>query len=53
MLSNFENLEELHLTNAFSETVDSRWYLSDLKEIMRASNMTKLRNLHLEQNEIW
>lgn len=53
LFSNFYNLEELHLTNTFTETVDSRWYLSDLKEILLTSNMTKLRKLHLEQNEIW
>ena len=53
MLSNFESLEALHLTNAFTETVDSKWYLDDLREIFLTSNMSKLRRLHLEQNEIW
>ena len=53
MFSNFYNLEALHLTNAFTEAVDSKWYLGDLKEIFLNSNMTKLKKLHLEQNEIW
>lgn len=53
LFSNFESLEELHLTNAFTETIDSRWYLTDLKDIFVGSKMTKLRKLHLEQNEIW
>eukprot|EP00095_Tigriopus_kingsejongensis_P004630 maker-scaffold291_size219542-snap-gene-0.13 protein:Tk04630 transcript:maker-scaffold291_size219542-snap-gene-0.13-mRNA-1 annotation:"hypothetical protein DAPPUDRAFT_103849" len=52
-LSNFVNLEELHLTNAFTETIDSKWYLKSLKQILVSSNFTKLRTLHLEQNEIW
>lgn len=53
LFSNFYNLEALHLTTAFSEEVDTKWYLSDLKEIFLSSNMTKLKFLHLEQNEIW
>lgn len=51
--SNFINLEELHLTNAFTEQIDSEWYLSDLKDIFMGSQLNKLRVLHLEQNEIW
>lgn len=51
--SNFENLEELHLTNAFTEQIDSKWYLRDLKDIFGASQLLKLKKLHLEQNEIW
>ena len=53
ILTNFYNLEELHLTNAFTELIDSKWYLGDLKDILLTSNMTKLYKLHLEQNEIW
>lgn len=53
VFSNFYSLEELHLTNAFTETIDSKWYLRDLRSIFLASNMTKLKKLHLEQNEIW
>lgn len=53
MFSNFENLEELHLTNAFTERVDSRWYLTNLEVIFLDSNLDKLIKLHLEQNEIW
>ena len=53
LLTNFENLEELHLTNAFTEVIDSKWYLDDLKDILLTAQMTKLYKLHLEQNEIW
>jgi hypothetical protein len=53
LFSNFYNLEHLHMTNAFTETIDSKWYLRDLKSVFLASNMTKLTKLHLEQNEIW
>lgn len=53
ILTNFYNLEELHLTNAFTELIDSKWYLDDLKQIFITSKMDKLYNLHLEQNEIW
>jgi len=53
VFSNFVNLEELHLTNAFTEQIDSKWYLSDLKDIILESELTKLKKLHLEQNEIW
>ncbi len=53
MLSNFYNLEYLHMTNSFSETIDSKWYLGDLKEVFLASELKKLKKLHLEQNEIW
>jgi hypothetical protein len=47
VFSNFENLEELHLTNAFTEQIDSKWYLSSLKDIFVSSNLTKLKKLHL------
>jgi len=53
VFSNFINLEELHLTNAFTEQIDSKWYLTDLKEIWSMSELKKLKKLHLEQNEIW
>jgi len=53
IFSNFFNLEQLHLTNAFTETIDSQWYLRDLKNVFSTSNMTNLKKLHLEQNEIW
>ena len=53
MFSNFHNLTELHLTNAFTEQVDSKWYLEDLKNVFLSSELTKLEKLHLEQNEIW
>merc|ERR1712223_59515 len=53
LLTNFESLEELHLTNAFTEVIDSKWYLDDLEDILLTAQMTKLYKLHLEQNEIW
>jgi len=53
IFSNFINLEELHLTNAFTEQVDSKWYLTDLRNIFLSSELKKLTKLHLEQNEIW
>jgi len=53
VFSNFVNLEELHLTNAFTEQIDSKWYLSDLKDVILNSDLRKLKKLHLEQNEIW
>eukprot|EP00096_Caligus_rogercresseyi_P003335 TRINITY_DN1619_c0_g2_i2.p1 TRINITY_DN1619_c0_g2~~TRINITY_DN1619_c0_g2_i2.p1 ORF type:complete len:414 (-),score=90.60 TRINITY_DN1619_c0_g2_i2:1473-2714(-) len=53
LFSNFYELEELDLRNTFSETVDSGYYLRDLKDIFISSNMTKLKKLNLEQNEIW
>ena len=53
IFSNFFNLEQLHLTNAFTETIDSQWYLRDLKNVFSTSNLTKIKKLHLEQNEIW
>jgi len=53
VFSNFVSLEHLHLTNAFTETVNSKWYLADLKSIFHESSLKKLTRLHLEQNEIW
>lgn len=53
IFSNFNNLRELHLTNAFTEQVDSKWYLEDLKQVFLSSELKKLEKLHLEQNEIW
>jgi len=53
IFSNFKSLEELHLTNAFTEQIDSKWYLRDLKDIFLNSELRNLKKLHLEQNEIW
>jgi len=53
IFSNFVNLEELHLTNTFTEQIDSKWYLTDLKDVFISSELKKLKKLHLEQNEIW
>ncbi|XP_050306117.1 trophoblast glycoprotein [Anthonomus grandis grandis] len=51
VFSNFENLQELHLTNAFADNTDAE-LADDLHDIFVNSNLTKLYKLHLEQNEI-
>lgn len=51
IFSNFENLKELHLTNAFADYA-SPSLSKDLHLIFDRSNLTKLIKLHLEQNEI-
>ncbi|KAK2715870.1 hypothetical protein QYM36_010437 [Artemia franciscana] len=53
IFANMYNLKELHLTNAFTEYVDSKKYLVNLENIFFGSNLAKLEKLHLEQNEIW
>lgn len=50
VFSNFENLKELHLTNAFSDSSEN--LAADLHDIFINSNLTKLIKLHLEQNRI-
>lgn len=51
VFSNFYNLSELHLTNAFAEnTTDS--LSRNLHDIFTNSSMKMLRKIHLEQNEI-
>lgn len=51
VFSNFENLQELHLTNAFADNTGAV-LADDLHDIFVNSNLTKLYKLHLEQNEI-
>lgn len=51
IFSNFINLKELHLTNAFADYT-SPALSKDLHSIFMKSNLTKLIKLHLEQNEI-
>lgn len=51
VFSNFINLMELHLTNAFSDNTSAQ-LSDDLHDIFMNSNLTKLTKLHLEQNEI-
>lgn len=51
VFSNFINLMELHLTNAFSDNTTAQ-LSQDLHDIFVNSNLTKLMKLHLEQNEI-
>ncbi|CAG9859560.1 unnamed protein product [Phyllotreta striolata] len=51
VFSNFFNLEELHLTNAFTDNAGAA-LADDLHDIFVNSNLTKLYKLHLEWNEI-
>lgn len=51
VFSNFINLQELHLTNAFSDNTSAE-LAEDLHDIFVNSNLTKITKLHLEQNEI-
>lgn len=51
VFSNFINLMELHLTNAFADN-STEQLSEDLHDIFVESNLTKLTKLHLEQNEI-
>uniref|UniRef100_A0AAG5CTA0 LRRCT domain-containing protein n=1 Tax=Anopheles atroparvus TaxID=41427 RepID=A0AAG5CTA0_ANOAO len=51
VFSNFINLQELHLTNAFADNTSAE-LSTDLHDIFVSSNLTKLVKLHLEQNEI-
>lgn len=51
VFSNFINLMELHLTNAFADNTSDA-LSNDLHDIFVESNLTKLTKLHLEQNEI-
>lgn len=51
MFSNFESLEELHLTDAFADNTPED-LAAGLHDIFMNSDLKKLRKLHLEQNEI-
>uniref|UniRef100_A0A1B0D3D2 Uncharacterized protein n=1 Tax=Phlebotomus papatasi TaxID=29031 RepID=A0A1B0D3D2_PHLPP len=51
VFSNFINLMELHLTNAFADNTSAQ-LSEDLHDIFVNSNLTHLIKLHLEQNEI-
>ncbi|XP_065223158.1 trophoblast glycoprotein [Planococcus citri] len=51
VFSNFENLRELHLTDAFLDNTSAD-LAEELHSIFINSNLTKLIKLHLEQNEI-
>lgn len=51
LFSNFESLEELHLTDAFADNTPED-LASGLHDIFINSDLKKLRKLHLEQNEI-
>ncbi|KAF2356399.1 Leucine-rich repeat [Trinorchestia longiramus] len=53
MFYGFESLENLHLTNAFTESVNSSFYLLSLEDIFYESDLRLLVKLHLEQNEIY
>lgn len=52
MFSNFINLEELHLRNAFTEKVKARDYLTNLAQIFKNSSLNHLKILNMESNEI-
>ncbi|XP_039289089.1 leucine-rich repeat transmembrane neuronal protein 2 [Nilaparvata lugens] len=52
LFSNFENLEELHLTDAFADNTPED-LAADLHDIFVSSELKKLKKLHLEQNEIF
>lgn len=51
VFSNFDNLRELHLTDAFLDN-QSADLAEQLHTIFTNSNLNQLRKLHLEQNEI-
>lgn len=51
IFSNFANLLELHLTNAFADYTDET-LAEDLHDIFVNSDLKRLYKLHLEQNEI-
>lgn len=51
VFSNFINLEELHLTNAFADNTDAQ-LADDLHDIFVNSDLKRLYKIHLEQNEI-
>nr|ATU82995.1 secreted hypothetical protein [Pristhesancus plagipennis] len=51
LFSNFESLEELHLTDAFADNTPED-LAAGLHDIFMNSDLDKLRKLHLEQNEI-
>jgi len=51
VFSNFDNLRELHLTDAFLD-YQSADLAEQLHTIFTHSNLDKLQKLHLEQNEI-
>lgn len=53
MFYNFESLENLFLINAFTESVNSSFYLLSLEDIFYESDLQLLVKLHLEQNEIY
>lgn len=52
VFSNFENLLELHLTDAFADNTPAEDLASDLHDIFVNSDLQELQKLHLEQNEI-
>lgn len=51
VFSNLINLMELHLTNTFADNTSSQ-LSEDLHDYFVNSNLTQLKKLHLEQNEI-
>lgn len=51
MFSNFYQLEELHLKNAFTEKVRAEDYFYNLFTVFEKSNLNHLQVLNLEENE--
>lgn len=52
IFSNFKNLEELHLRNAFDNSVHDSDFLNDLWETFNESSLTNLKLLDLDDNHI-
>ena len=52
IFSNFENLEELNLRNAFGNQEKSKEFMKVLTRIFTESALTNLKSLNLESNEI-
>ena len=52
IFSNFKNLEELHLKNAFDNTVHDKDFLQELWTIFNESTLTNLKELDLDDNHI-
>ena len=51
-MSNFQNLEELYLDNAFGDEERGFNFVEDLMTMLTEAKLSKLRILHLENNQI-
>lgn len=52
IFSNFKSLEELHLNNAFDNSVHDKDFLQELWKIFNESSLTNLKELDLNDNHI-